>query len=365
MTTYLYIFCEIISLIFLKFSVSVDSKMTKKVFFILALLPFSTLFYIRGINVGTDYKAYSKVYLSIVDGTLTMAQKDWVGIGFIYICKFLSVFFERKYFLAYALINIITLFLIVKTIVDLSNYPTMSLFIFFSFCLHFQIFNQFRQMMAIAIVFWSYRYIKERDIKKFLITILIASIFHRTALILIPFYWIVEVPVNAKNIFIWITIAIILYFGFDKVMSLLMYTYYGRIYYGGRYDVVQASSKLNFIIRVIMLTISLLFYKKVKNKNPQDKYLYILVIICTLTQVTAMRSYIFARITTYFFIFYILLLPDVIAVIFKSKKSKILLYYVVILVLCLYQYVYYNSSSGASGGGYTVFSVRNTDISEL
>lgn len=46
-----------------------------------------------------------------------------------------------------------------------------------------------RAGFAISILFWAYKYIRDQNLKKFLIVVLLASSVHFQCLVLIPFYW--------------------------------------------------------------------------------------------------------------------------------------------------------------------------------
>lgn len=64
----------------------------------------------------------------------------------------------------------------------------------------------FRQFLAGSILFFSIRYIRKRDIKRFLTLIVIAFFFHRTAIIFFPMYWISQYNIKFKT---FIKIAVV------------------------------------------------------------------------------------------------------------------------------------------------------------
>lgn len=70
----------------------------------------------------------------------------------------------------------------------------MLLTLFFSFTL-----SGLRQVMALAVVFCAYECIKKQNLKCFLIAVLIAYMFHSSALIFLPAYWVAKLKMNWKQ----------------------------------------------------------------------------------------------------------------------------------------------------------------------
>ena len=370
MTLFLYISLEVASIFMMYVSSVYMNKYRKEknsldksksiVFFILSFLPFFLIFSIRSIKVGADYFNYTKFYSKIISNDLSSREVSWLGIGFRQYCKMISIIVKDNYYIAYALINNITLFLFFTTIRKKSSIMWLSLFLFYSFCLHFQIFNQFRQMFAIGITFYNIVHLKENNLKKYIILTIVASLFHNTAILMLPLYWISKIKINKKIILIYIIIGLFMFFGFPIIENLMKNTYYGDVYFGSKYDITTQSTVLNFFVRVALLVVSLMFLKPVLKRDEKNIILYNMAIFCTLSQVLAMKSYIFARLTTYFFVYYILLIPELVMS-FKNIKTRKIAILLIVLLFSLYQFVYYNSSSGAVGGGYSEYTTLFTD----
>lgn len=369
-TILIYLIAEILSIIFM-YSAEKTKRKDKKIyilFLILSILPFAILFALRSKYVGKDYLAYSDAFEGIINNTLSERQEDWLPIGFRTICMALGWIFNNKYYVVFAIINITTLSILIKAVWDNSKHPTFSLFIMMSFCLHFQIFNQFRQMLAIAITFYAYKYLKNREMWKYFVFIVIAGLIHPTSLIMLPIYFLSNIKLTKTSCICYIVLMISIFLGFDFIKDLLADTYYGKMYFGSSFDVVETKAIFNLALRVIMLVGSLIFYKKVTELDTTNKYAYNLVVFCTILQVLAAKSYIFARLTTYLFVYYIILIPDIfeeLLKIIKNKKINNLMYVLITVALIVYQLVYYFSSSGASAGGYEVYKTFINDCNKI
>lgn len=355
-TLILYIVFEMVSILFMYLTwKNRNDKIKKNRYFILSLLPFALLFVFRGLSVGKDYKTYADAYLSLIDGTLDARQSEWLSPGFKLVCIFLSFFFHKNFYAVFAIINILTLFLLYKSLLDNSENPPLSLFILFCFCIPFQIFNQFRQMLALSITFFSLTFVKKRKFFPFLITILIAGMIHTSAFVILPIYFLFNLKLDRKKIIVFLIFAAIGFVFFDFFKSILANTYYGRIYFGSSFDVTEKSSIYNLIVRLIMFGGSYFYYKNVVKFKPDANILYWAVFICTLLQLLVVKSYILARLTTYFYIYYILLIPLVLNQFLVAKRRKNVLFVLFVCGMILYQFVYYNSSSGAIRAGYNIY----------
>lgn len=356
-TIIIYIICEIIAIgsMFIAKKNEQKSKKRMYIFLILSFLPFALLFIFRGIKVGQDYETYAQTYLSFLDNTLDARQEEWWSVGFKAICYLLSFVFGRNYYGVFAVINLATLFLLYKGIWDNSKNPALSLFILFCFCLPFQIFNQFRQMLAIALTFYAFKYIKKRQFWIYFVFVSMAGLIHTSAFIMLPLYFFVGKELNIKALGIYGAIALAVFLGFDWLKEFISNTYYGRIYFGSSFDVTEMSSIYNLVIRILMFGVSYYFYRKITKNNKENIYLYNLVFFCTLLQLLVVRSYILARLTTYLYIYYVLLIPPLLNEFLKKQKHKTLWITLFICGMLVYQGVYYQSSSGAVRAGYDIY----------
>ena len=103
--------------------------------------------------------------------------------------NYLVSFVTRNRYIFILLTTIVIYGLIFSSLKDyVDNYPFAV--ILFLALIFFFTFTYLRQMMGAAIAWLSIRYIIKRDLKRFLLVILIACSFHNSALIFLPAYWI-------------------------------------------------------------------------------------------------------------------------------------------------------------------------------
>lgn len=112
-----------------------------------------------------------------------------------------------------------------STIYKFSPYPLLALLLYYITYYFFQEYGHIRQGVAIAICFFSFRYITDRKLLKFALCIFIAYLFHRSALFFSFAYFIAPLKINTRwaLVIILISIALIpleIYRFFDFFTSL-------------------------------------------------------------------------------------------------------------------------------------------------
>ncbi len=132
----------------------------------------------RSIETGTDTKNYYNYLNQIVNGRSGLFEE-----GFEEFIRFLYKYLSSVQLVIFAF-SLITSSLIVFRLWELrklGSFPFM-IFIYFS-CFYPQSFNIVRQYLALAIVFWATRFIDKKRYIIFLIFVLIATLFHTSAVI--------------------------------------------------------------------------------------------------------------------------------------------------------------------------------------
>jgi len=97
-----------------------------------------------------------------------------------------------------------------KVFSDNAVYPAFAMLLFMYPTLLVSDGGQMRQGMAMGILLFSFKYIKERKLLMFLFTIYIAAGFHTSATVFIIAYWVVMIPMNSTRILIAVLICMAL-----------------------------------------------------------------------------------------------------------------------------------------------------------
>ena len=354
-TLLLYYFIAFISVIFMALASknkSDNPNDSKKIniFFILSLIiPFIFLAF-RDISVGVDYKSYIELYFRFLNGYVTKVDLEWIGVGYATLIKIFCFIFGKYYFVFFGTIGFLTLLYFWKTIYNESEKPWMSLFFLFMFFFYCQMFNQARQMFAISIAFYAYKFIRKKELKKYIIAILFATSIHNSAIVMLPFYWLSDIDIKKGKSYMYIILMIATYFSYSFVESILLKTSYGQIYLADSYwNRAVKSSIYNTVVRIIMFVFCFYASAGKKHSDKSTRVLLNLCYFCILFQILTIKSMFFGRVTTYFFTYFILLLPNTLKNIKATKQQTPLIYFAIILVGMAYFYVYFVTHAEESG----------------
>lgn len=135
-------------------------------------------------ELGNDYKRYLEFFRLISKDQYVPTE-----IGFNAIVRLMQMIFGSETYLSiFALCAAFTIGLFLKALYDLSENFGMSFFLFFCFGYYFYSMNSVRYYMAVALVMVSMQFVIKGQIGKFVSLVVIAALFHKSALIAIVVY---------------------------------------------------------------------------------------------------------------------------------------------------------------------------------
>lgn len=154
---------------------------------ILLYLIFATICGVRW-NVGVDYLSYLKNYDSLIQTGYSFQNME---IGFEYITK-LFTSLNIHYSFYFAFLGFIQIYFIFKAIKNEPFlYPYIPLLIFLG-PYFLSLTNGIRQMIVATAFVYAFNFIKNKNLIKYLLFICLAMFIHKSAIVLIPFYFILK-----------------------------------------------------------------------------------------------------------------------------------------------------------------------------
>ena len=226
---------------------------------------------------GYDYNLYAQVYVNYLSMTTEEIGEDRFEKGIAMPMKLLGDVLYRDYqwiFVIYAFFFALALMLILyKT----SDKPYLGVFFYITFGMYFISLNFMRQMFASFIVVLGMRYIKTGQFFRYLIVVLFASCFHLSAIVMIPFYFILRIKANWISLAAFVGVgALIFIFSWDIIRILAQFIpKYGSTYLaesqadsgemsGSRFGIYTVFYGLCFLL-------VFLFRKRMQEKDPFNK----------------------------------------------------------------------------------------------
>lgn len=278
-----------------------ESKNNSRIIF-LTLFVFCALRY----DVGWDYMSYVSDLDTGFDEILNSRYE------FLSKCVFLLGSFLNFYPLVFIIFGYLTLKIVYDSIKQYSINPLLSWVVYYSMPLFFfSALSTIRQSLATVIVFYSYRFVKEKKYFFFLLTILIGSLFHISAVVGLLILPLVLLPISK--------IRNVIFFVLSFFISTLLYNYLVNLNAG-----ISSLTRLQSYIlndenvRPNMITylyyaigiFNLLFYEKLVSYNPNNKDFITLfnfgLIMLNLLSFEPISS---LRISAFFMLYLIYLVP--------------------------------------------------------
>lgn len=225
-------------------------------------------------ETGTDWDAYFDFFENSTDWFLD-SEFEW---GFARLNELVRSCFDNYTFLLFVLASILYAFQNIG-ILNYSPYPITSLLVLWSttFCNIFFV----RQTVAIAILFFSIKYIEEKKFWKFLLLIGLAMLFHRTSLIFIFAWWIYSLRLRPVTLWIYVAGSFFLSIALGKLFENLgelaggvvqqkidFYLSDSENTFGGKTPMSQIIIK-GFANKIFIFAIVNLMFKKIVKSEPQ------------------------------------------------------------------------------------------------
>jgi hypothetical protein len=282
-------------------------------FFFKALILFSILFAGFRYQIGNDYDSYVSMYKEIAKEPLS----TYVEPGFAYVCYFLSVI-GIKVQGVFLLFSTLTLLLIAATLKKHSINPVFSFLLFLLIPIYyFGVMDSIRQHFALSMVFYSVRFIIDKKFIKFLLLVLLAALFHKTALIILPVYFLAHLNYNRLLLIAGLLIVVIYPITSYLEDNILLVDY--AEYFNSKPS--EIASGLSLIVRLALFFIVL--FLKDKAEDIQDKVIINIYLLGVILYFATISTEALSRISFYLIIFEIIAIVNVFYKFVRSDKLQL------------------------------------------
>lgn len=316
-------------------------------------MTFMLLFIGLRYQVGHDWDMYFQIHK--ID-TWHLTNGDFIEPTFTLISKFTKllsnndiVSFQILIFI-YALISIIAYGYIIK---KYSSNRMLSIFILFPMYMLNTNFGQIRYGIALALFIISIEFIINRDLKKYLMVVLIATLFHFTAIVAIPLYFLINLNISYKYKISILAGAIILGTLINPLdlIKIINDNTLNLVYINDKIAIYKQNEgdlfSMYFIMMLALYLFSSYIYNKINIKNDLIKVsiemLFWGIIFYCITNRLDILAF---RGSSYYFIFEILLIPALMSILNKQKylfkyRNVLVVYTVIVAFYRLIITVFY------------------------
>lgn len=354
-----YFLVLLISLIILYFSDKIDSTECnlkfkkiiigtlniKYLFFFIGLLPLILMSGLRN-NIGLDYPSYVVAFKNLLAGR----SMDDFEFGYVLINKIIALFGGNIATL-FIVISIITLIPLIKVAKD--NKIKIYYLVFCYVCLGFYCFsfNTVRQFIAISICLVSYNSIIEKKLIKYIFFVFLSMMFHLSAIIMLPFYFIFNYKYTKKQYFIIYCIFFFIRLISLPVKNILIKVFYPKYYGTFRMSYFENNYSTNFIIITFLLCLLLYFTNIYIKKNkwteknkPISNIDINIIFYCLLWSTTiGWLGEMGIRLSFYLRIFYVIIFASFLSAKYSDKNIFVVKFFLILFMILYFAYILYAS----------------------
>lgn len=259
---------------------------------------------LRSTDVGTDLENYLPFFTTISSLPLTDIFNIGWEPGYLIFNKIISVISsDSRFFLICTSLFIVVGY--VTFIYKNSSYPWLSLFLFIALGTYTDSFNIIRQSMAIVIILHSLKFIEKDNLIKYFLYVILATLFHKTAIVCLIIPIIYHFKATIPNFFILLIISYIsISLLGSSVLSLAIELAFNEYSLTG-----YPQGGVNMLILLIAITLISLFV--LSDTKRYKLYCSMMILACCL-QIFSLQFSLFARTVTYFSMAIIVLVPELV-----------------------------------------------------
>ena len=315
-----------------------EKRRTKKVLLVGIFLQFVIIEGFRGFSVGADTAKYMEYYnhirgLDINFFELLINPPLAFEPGYLVLMKLCGILrFNERLFLI--LVTVIFNILIFRFVYKKSDDFILSIWLFVCAEYFTLSFTMLRQMIAIGFILNAYLYIEKKNLKAFVGNVIVACLFHKTAICFLPIYFIlnkdafIKQEQTTKIDAIYAKYKLRIWFIMTGIIILIipiLFDVFYKIFYPN-YNL--ENSQFDFpTLAVLILFILILSYfceKYLEIKEKSFLNFQFCVFCAFLLQVCTFKYLYLFRVALYFYIFSIVLIPNMLKYIENVKLKKIL-----------------------------------------
>lgn len=330
------------------------------------LLSYAILFMVSIIrfDIGNDYDGYvesieeitkyAKSGAGLFNLIIDYLYADIAYVFLCWACSWLPIPFLGVYFL----ISVIDIYLLYK-VCQRYNIHSLGLIFFIISGYLFITWDGARQGVAIMIFMFSLRFIEERKLAKYLMCIIIASLFHKSSLFLLPSYFVSFFSLSNK-VYVLIILSLLLVYWFGamddiQTQSLDLLSYAGDYYSKYSNPELSSSEGITSVTFKLRMTIKMAFWALIICRLPAKmNYQKNMLLIGVLFAIISNGGLTILRVSWFFLAVGVVSMPLVYQ--FSHKQWRLAINAFLLMLFFLFSWDVYNVHDNGCTPYDTIFS---------
>ena len=291
------------------------------------------------LEVGNDYGTYVVTCHEIF-------QKGYVVTepGFNFVVRVLYTLSGKEdYLLMFGVFAAAIVAVFLKVLREQSESCAWAFFMFMTMGLYYRSFNTVRYYFALALATFAIRYLIDVNTVnafKFLATILFASLFHKSVLIVIPMYIIARIPWKKWALIplaVFGAAAALLHNQIMEIALKLYPSYNNTVYIEETHTIIENAAPIMGCL--FMIVIGIICYKEAVKDRADNRMYFNMNIMAVVLYLSCFWLPLVTRFAYYLTTVQILLIPNIICSVRDTRKKKGIS--IAVIVFCILYFIYF------------------------
>ena len=271
MLTY-YILLGVLAVLACLFQIGGKNRKKDLIFLLIVFVILATTSALR-YSTGYDYSyAYAPGFEEVLNNPDISLFGHHYEPGYMLLEKIVA-FFSSNYQMIFVVTSVLIIGLFCINYAKYSSNVYLSVILFILLSEYYCSMNFIRQTIAGVIALFAIPFLKKKKFLPYLLIVLVASTFHKSALILIPFFFINLIPLTKIVFVIYCAVTAVLYFNTERIMNFVTQYWYQ----GYHLDNVHVQATFEWPFAVAMLIEFLIVFLGASKLMKKDKSNYVYV----------------------------------------------------------------------------------------
>ncbi len=306
------------------------------------LIIFVLLFAVSALrlNVGNDYLKYVEFMHLVYSRAYVPTEIGFNALT--YIVYFLCGF--ENYLLVFAIFAFATIYFFMKAMYEQSELFTFSFILFMLLGYYFQSLSTVRYYLALSMALYSIKYVINRDWPRFILIVLVGSLFHKSLLVVLVLYVLAQIRWRKWMYATLLVLGVSCLFLKDLYLKIVVFLYPS---YENTEYLTGGTSAANILRCSAVLLFAIWLYRDNIKGNRVYEFYFICNLMALVLYVFGSFMPVISRIGYYLTVPHVLFIPSLIGKITDDNKRKIAI--VIITTLAVFYFALYMRGAARDG----------------
>lgn len=280
------------------------------------------IFVVQDFSVSIDIAEYMRQWQIIPTLSFPEMLVHKFEISYVLLCYFLERIFDSDRVLLVVL-SIFIMLPFCRSFEKETENPMIALMAFLALGMYQHAIIFWRQLVAMAILTFSYRFIRERRLVPFLLVVLAAMTFHKVSVVFISLYIVYNIPISKWLLAVCAVLSVVLGFFGEQIIEFGIAVFYTR------YTTFPRLSIGGYTLLALLWVVTLLSFWLLRNRfdDPRVRIPFLMILIAATIQPVCFYFYNWLRIVLFFRVALVPMTVHLYMALFEQKDGNPALLY--------------------------------------